>query len=99
MRLALGYDYSGVKHNDFIAEGEYFLAIVSDEENWDAVMLVPPAQIADQRRLRWTVQRSQWLIEQQGARFGHESARQGDALALASGDLRRSPVAHVIDAE
>jgi hypothetical protein len=92
MRLALGHDYSGVKHNDFVAEGEHFLAIVSDEENWDAVMLVPPAQIGDQRRLRGTVQRSQGLIEEQGARFGYQSAGQGDALALASGDLRRSPV-------
>src|ERR1019366_2818167 len=30
---------------------------------------------------------------------GHQGARQGDALALTSGDLRRSPVAQVIDAE
>src|ERR1039458_6357292 len=62
-------------------------------------MLVPAAQIADERRLRRTVQRSEWLIEQQRARFGHQSARQSDALALASRDLRRPPVPQVIDAE
>src|ERR1039457_2934228 len=99
MRLALGHYYSGVKHNDLVAESKHFLAIVGDEENRNSVMLVPPAQIADQRRLRGTVQRSQWLIEEQGAWFGDQSAGQGDALALASRDLRRSPVAHVIDAE
>src|ERR1035437_1686893 len=99
MRLPSGHYYSGVKHNDFVAEGKHFLAVVGDEKNRDAVMLVPPAQIADQRRLRGTVQRSQGLIEEQGAWFGDQSAGQGDALALASGDLRRSPVAHVIDAE
>src|ERR1039458_10644599 len=49
MRLALGHYYSGVKHNDLVAEGKHFLAIVGDEENRNSVMLVPPAQIADQR--------------------------------------------------
>ena len=99
MRLSLRHDSSRIQHNDLVAEGKHFLAIVGDEKNRDAVMLVPLAQIADERRLRRTVQRSQWLIEQQRARFGHQRARQGDALALASGDLRRSPVAQVIDAE
>src|SRR5450759_1862332 len=99
MRLSLGHDSACVKHNDLIAEGKYFLAIVGDEENRDAMMLVPLTQIADERRLRRTVQRGQWLIEQQRAWFGHQSARQGDALAFASRDLRRSPVAQVIDAE
>ena len=99
MRLPLRHDSSRVKHDDLVAEGKHFLAIMRDEENRDAVMLVPPAQIADQRRLRRTIQRSQWLIEQQRARFGHQRARQGDALALTSRNLRWSPVAQVIDAE
>jgi len=99
MRQPLRHDSSRVEHDDLVAEGEHFLAIVRDEENRDAVMLVPPAQISDKRRLRWTIQRSQWLIEQQRAWFGHQSAGQGDALALASGNLRRSPVAQVLDAE
>jgi len=99
VRLPLRYDSSCVKDNDLIAEGKHFLAIVGDEENRDAVMLAPLAQIADERRLRRTVQRSQWLVEQQRAGLSHQSARQGDALALTSGDLRRSPVTQVIDAE
>src|ERR1700687_4903415 len=99
MRLPLRNDSSRVKHDDLVAEGKYFLAIVGDEENRDAVIMVPLTQVAHERRFRRAVQRSQWLIEQQRARFGHESARQGDTLALASGDLRRSPVAQTIDAE
>ncbi len=74
-------------------------AIVGDEQNRDAVMLVPLTQVAGEKRLRRTVQRSQWLIEQQRARLGHQSARQGDALAFASRDLHRSPVAQAIDAK
>jgi len=62
-------------------------------------MLVPITQVADESRFCRMVQRSQWLIEKQGARFGHQSARQGDALAFTSGDLRRTPVAQMIDAE
>ena len=96
---ALRDDSSRVEHNDLVAEGEHFLAIVGDEENRDAVILVPRAKIRDERRLRRTVQRGQRLIVQQGAWVGYERARQGDALALASGDLRRPPVAQTIEAE
>src|SRR5260221_2082973 len=99
MRLPLRHDSSPIKHNDFVAEGKHFFAIVSNEENRDTVILVPLTKIRDERRLRWPVQRRQWLIEQQGARFGYERARQGDTLALASGDLCRSPVVQTIDAE
>ncbi len=48
MRLALGHDSSSVEHNDFVAQGKDFFATVSDEENRDAVMLVPLAQIGNQ---------------------------------------------------
>ena len=64
MRLSLRHDSSCVQHNDLVAQSKHLLTVVSDEENRDAVMLVPLPQIADQQRLRWTVQRSQWLIEQ-----------------------------------
>src|SRR5258708_15435094 len=99
MRLPLRHDSSCVKDNDFVAEGKHFFTIVSNEENRDTVILVPFTKIRDERRLRWPVQRRQRLIEQQGARFGYERARQGDTLALASGDLRRPPVAQTIEAE
>src|ERR1700676_64308 len=99
MRSPLGHDSSGVKHNDLVAEGKHLFAIVGHEENRDAVMLVPFAKIGDERRLRRTVKRGERLIEQQSARFGHESTRQSDALALAPRDLRRPPVAQTIEAE
>src|ERR1700694_1469914 len=99
MRLPLGHNSSRVEHNDLVAEGKDFFAIVGDEENRDAVILVPLAKIGHQRRLRWPVQRSQWLIEQQSAWFGDQPTRQGDALALPSGDVCRSPAAQTIDAE
>jgi len=81
MRLPLRHDSSRVQHNDLVAKGKHFLAIVRDEKNRDAVMQIPLAQIADERRLRRTIERSQRLIEQQGARFGYQRPRQGDALA------------------
>jgi hypothetical protein len=56
-------------------------------------------QIVNQVRLGWTVERSQRFIEQQGARFGYQGTREGDALTLASGDLRGPPVAQMSDAE
>src|SRR5258708_32927317 len=99
MRPTLGHDSSRVKHDDLVTEGKHLFAIVGDEENRNAVILVPLAKIRDERRLRRTVQRGERLIKQQFARFGDERARQGDALALASGDLRRSPVAQTIEAE
>src|ERR1700685_855023 len=99
MRAPLSYDFSGIQHNDLVAQGKHLLAVVRDKKNRDAVLLIPLAQISDQGRFRRTVQRRQRLIEQQRARFGHEGARQGATLTLASGDLRRAPLAQVINAE
>jgi hypothetical protein len=99
MRLSLRRDSSRIQHNNLVAESEYFLAAVGDKENRDAVMMVPLTQVGDQRRSCRTVQRSQWLIEQQRAGLRHQSPCQGDALPFASRNLRRSPVAQVIDAE
>jgi hypothetical protein len=99
MRLSLRRNSSRVQHDNLVAESKYFLAAVGDKENRDAVIVVPLTQIADQRRSCRTVQRSQWLIEQQGARLRHQSPCQGDALSFASRNLRRSPVAQVIDAK
>lgn len=99
MRLALSYDSSGVKHDDLVSQGKYFFTVVGDEENGNAVMLVPLAQIADQQRFCRTIESGQGLIEQQGSRFCYQRAGQCDALTLASGDLRWAPVARVTDAE
>src|ERR1039458_1013635 len=99
MRPPLRHDPPRVQHNNLIAQGKHFLAIVRHKKNWNAVILVPLAQIADERRFRRTVQRRQRLIEQQWAWFGHQRARQRDTLPLASGDLRRPPVAYAIDAD
>src|SRR5258707_14872631 len=92
MRLPLRHDSSCVKDNEFVAEGKHFFTIVTNEENRDTVIVVAFTKIGDERRLRWPVQRGQRLIEQQGARFGYELARQAATLALASDDLRRPPV-------
>src|SRR5260221_11453611 len=99
MRLPLRHDSSCVKDNDFVAEGKHFFTIVINEENRDTVILVPFTKIRYERRLRWPVHVRQRLIEQQCARLGYERARQGDTLALASGAVRRPPVAQRIDAE
>src|SRR5258708_5430485 len=88
MRLPLRHDSSPIKHNDFVAEAKHFFAIVSNEENRDTVILVPLTKIRDERRLRWPVQRRQWLIDQQGARVGTADnhgayvgiAQRGDAI-------------------
>jgi hypothetical protein len=99
MRRSLRRDSSRVQHNNLVAESKYFLAAVGDKENRDAVMMVPLTQIGDQRRSCRTVQSSQRLIEEQCARLGHQSPCEGDALPFASRNLRRPPVAQVIDAE
>jgi len=99
VRLPLCHDSTGFENHDFIAQCEHFFAIVRDQQNWNAVVLIPVTQIADERRLCRLVKRSQRFIEQQSAWFGHQRARQSDALALAARDLRRPAIAHVNDAE
>src|SRR5580658_3112291 len=99
MRMPLRHDSSCIKHDNFITQRKYFLATMGDKENRDAVMLVPLAQICNERRLCRTIQRSQWLIKQQRARISHQSTRQRDTLAFTSRNLRRSAAPQMIDAE
>ena len=62
-------------------------------------MLIPLAQIGDQKGLGGAVECGQRFIEQQGTRFGDESAGQSDALTFTSRDLRGAAFAQVVDAE
>jgi len=49
MRLPLRNDSARIKHDDLVTQSKYFFAIVCDQENRYAVMLVPLSQIVYER--------------------------------------------------
>ena len=86
-----------VHDHDAIGDLEGFLLIVGDEDAGDVNLVVQPAQPLAQLLAHLRVERAERLVEQQHLRRGGQRAGQGDALALAAGELRRHLVAEALE--
>src|SRR5579863_8746880 len=84
MRRALGDDASGVEYDDSLAEGEDFVAAVGHVEDRDAVGAVPFAQVFDDQRLGWGIERGQGFIEKQNFGISDQRSCESDALAFST---------------
>ena len=99
VRRALREHAALIKDDDAFAESKDFLAAVRDVKNRNAVGAVPGAQVVEDVSLGGRVERSERFVQQQDAGIGHERARQGDPLALASGNFLRATAAQPSDAK
>jgi 4-amino-4-deoxy-L-arabinose transferase-like glycosyltransferase len=97
--IALRHNAPSVKQQDSFPESEYFVPAVSHVQDRDSVRFVPGPQIIDDAGLGRGIQRSQGLVEQKNARIGDQRARQGYALPLAAGNLTRTSLAHIVNAQ
>jgi len=81
-------DEPPVEHHHLVRQIKRLLLVVGDDDRRDADgaddLLQPGAQLLADHR----VERAKGLVEQQEARVRGERAREGDALALAAGELR-----------
>jgi hypothetical protein len=75
-------------HRDTISERTGFAQIVRDKEDGATTFGKKLAQPGDQFVSECDVDVRERLIEQEGPRFSHESARERHALALASREMR-----------
>src|SRR5439155_2979250 len=82
-----------------LAESKYFLAIVSDVKNWNAMCAVPGAQVVHDLRFCGSVESCQWFIQQKQPRVRHYSPRQRDPLAFATRNFSWLASAHMRDAK
>ena len=78
-----------VEHGDAVAHRERFFLVVRDVDKGDADLALDPQQLELHLLAELEVERAERLVEQQHLRLVHDRAGQGDALALAAGQLRR----------
>ena len=86
-----------VHHDDAVGELERLFLIVGDEDAGDVDLVVQPPQPSAQFLAHLGVERAEGLVEQQHLRLDRERARQGDALALAAGELRGIAVGEAVE--
>src|SRR3569833_2964713 len=79
------------------AERERLLMVVGDEDRGEADLVVDGAQRLAQFAPHLGVERADRLVEEEDAGLAGERAGEGDALALAAGELRREALAQAIE--
>ncbi len=82
-------DHALVHHDDPIGHRQRLFLIVRDHDRRDAEALVQAADLAAQVRAHARIERGERLVEQQQAGRERQRARDGNALLLAAGELRR----------
>ena len=82
-------------HDDVVAQRAHDLEIVADEQVGEVALLLQVAQQIDDLRLHAHVERAGRLVQHHELRLQHHGARDGDALALAAGELVRIAVLRV----
>src|ERR1700691_264855 len=92
-------DAALVQHQHAFAERQHFLATVRDIENRNAVRLIPAPQIVEDLRFGRGVESRKRFVEQEDARVGYQSSRQGHALALSARYFRGTLLPQVFDAK
>ena len=81
-----------LQHHHVVRQRAHHLQIVADEQVGEVVPLLQVAQQVDDLRLHRHVERAGRLVEQHELRLQHHGAGDGDALALAAGELVRIAV-------
>jgi hypothetical protein len=81
-------DTATVEDDDLVRDLEGFLLVVGDEEGGDVDLVVEAAEPGAELVADTRVEGAEGLIEEEDLRFRREGAGEGDALALAAGELR-----------
>ena len=92
-------DAAGVQHDDAVGHGHRLDLVVGDVDHGRAELLVQFADFEPHVDAQRGVEVGQRLVEQEGLRLAHDGAADGDALALAAGELARLAVEIVGEVE
>jgi hypothetical protein len=90
LRRGVGDDAAGFEQNNARGEEQRFAQIVSDEDDSFAEAASEGAEFALELGAGDGIERAEGLVHQKDGRIGGESARDADALALASGKFARA---------
>ena len=80
-------DPAGVEHDDLVGHGHRLDLVVGDVDHRRAELVVQLADLQPHRAAQRGIEVGQRLVEQEGGRLAHDGAADGDALALAAGEL------------
>ena len=81
------FDAAVVHDDDLVGHFEGFFLVVGDEDAGDAQFVVDVAQPGAQFFAHFGIERAEGFVEQEEFGFDGEGAGEGDALALAAGEL------------
>ena len=85
-------DLAAMKHRDAVRHRERLGLVVRDVDHGHAEPLMQPPNLELHLLAQLLVERAQRLVHQDELRLEHQRARHGDALLLATGELRRPPL-------
>ena len=97
LRRADLLDAALVHDHDAVGHLERLLLVVGHEDAGEADLVVQPPQPAAQLLADLGVERAEGLVEEEHARLDREGAGEGDALALAAGELRGQAVGEPVE--
>ena len=99
LRRADLLDRPSAHHRDPVGHGERLLLVVRHVDERDADLALELPQLELQVLAELGVERAERLVEQQHLRVEHQRPGQGDALLLAAGELRRTALGEIADAD
>ena len=97
VRRAFLLDAALVHHHDAVGHFHGLFLVVGDEDAGDVHLVMQAAQPAAQLLAHLGVERTEGLVEQQHLGLNGQSAGQGDALALTTGELVRVTVGDPVE--
>ena len=83
-------DVAGAQHHDPVGERHRLDLVVGDVDHRGAELLVQPRDLDAHLDAQFGVEIGERLVEQEHLRLAHDGAADGDALALAAGQLLRA---------
>ena len=95
-RADLGDD-AAVEHDDAVGQRHRLDLVVGDVDHRRAERLVQLRQLDAHLHAQHRIEVGQRLVEQEDLRLAHQRAADGDALALAAGQLRRLAVHQLVE--
>ena len=90
-------DQPALHHRDAVGERHRLDLVVGDVDHRVGELLVQPLDLDAQFRAQLGVEVGQRLVEQEHVDVAHQRAADGDALALAAGELRRLALEQRLD--
>src|SRR5439155_2623298 len=92
-------DTSAVERDDDVRACGKVVGIVGDQNHRDVVVRLDRQKLGAKAVLQHTVERSKRLVEHQDSRATDERTRDGGALPLTAGELRRVAVPYIAQVE